>query len=197
MTTLTEVKSWLGEGWEMRWAPPPRGVSLLKEFHMADPAEVEPLCRRGEAVVVYIVASVEDLNVIYGRVKPRVTSCPTATFIRRFRWGEAAEAVKTLVEFALKVDKVPLFQINPEVVRYAGLCGEYPLLCEEPDVVVEALRRRLGRRGNTQVIQPRGDGWALDELVKVLREKIELDAAFAEVVKKVAEDPERLRMCYA
>jgi 2-hydroxy-3-keto-5-methylthiopentenyl-1-phosphate phosphatase len=36
----------------------------------------------------------------------------------------------------------------------------------------------------------------LEELVKILREKIELDAGFVEIVKKIVEDPERLRGCY-
>jgi len=35
----------------------------------------------------------------------------------------------------------------------------------------------------------------LDELVRILREKMELDASFVEIVKKIIEDPERLREC--
>ncbi|MEM1788281.1 MAG: hypothetical protein QW085_06800, partial [Pyrobaculum sp.] len=39
-----------------------------------------------------------------------------------------------------------------------------------------------------------GDVFTL--LVQVLKEKVDLDPAYLEIVKKVVEDPERLRACY-
>ncbi|MGC9051991.1 MAG: hypothetical protein ACP5J3_13810, partial [Pyrobaculum sp.] len=67
--SISQVRSWLGAGWEMYWGPPPRGVYLLKEEYMADPADVDERCGEGP-VVVYVAAVFDTLNVVYGRVKP-------------------------------------------------------------------------------------------------------------------------------
>jgi hypothetical protein len=121
-----------------------------------------------------------------------------ATFMRRFAKSEARQAVKTLIDFATGVDKVPLFQINPELIRFAGLCEEYPVVCEDPVVVVSKLVAASARQLRQREAEspPRPQTWLLEELVKILREKIELDAGFVEIVKKIVEDPERLRGCY-
>jgi hypothetical protein len=131
-------------------------------------------------------------------VKPGLFKCPVATFIRRFAKSEARQAVKTLIDFATGVDKVPLFQINPELIRFAGLCDEYPIICEDPVVVVSKLAATLDKRQRRREAEPplRPQTWLLDELVRILREKMELDASFVDIVKKIIEDPERLRECY-
>jgi len=199
-SVLREVETWLGEGWKMRWGLPQRGVYLLKEVYMAEPSEASSYCSgRDSFVIVYIVASLDGgLDMVYGRVKPGVFECPAATFTRRFPRAEARSAVKTLLDFATKVDKVPLFQINPEVVRFAGLCDEYPLVCEDPAVVIKRLntgvaeakaRRHVGAPGRSGM-------WLVEELARILREKLELDSGFAEVLRRVIEDPDRLRECY-
>jgi hypothetical protein len=168
---------------------------------MAEPSEASAYCKRKDAfVVVYIVASIDGgLDVVYGRVKPGLMECPVATFMKRFARAEAKHAIKTIVDFATKVDKVPIFQINPEVVRFAGLCDEYPLLCEDPVVIIKRLSTGIAeRRGGGERSQPRPSNqtWLLDELVRVLREKLELDPDFAEVIKRVVENPDKLRECY-
>ena len=198
-SVLREVEARLGEGWRMQWEPPPGGVYLLKEVYMAEPEEASAYCGEGDLVVVYIVAALEGgLNVVYGRVKPGLSRCPMATFMRRFAKYEARQAVKTLIDFATGVDKVPLFQINPELIRFAGLCDEYPIVCEDPVVVVSKLVAASARQLRQREAEPppRPQTWLLEELVKILREKIELDAGFVEIVKKIVEDPERLRGCY-
>ncbi|MGC9051381.1 hypothetical protein [Pyrobaculum sp.] len=67
------------------------------------------------------------------------------------------QAVKTLVEFAVSVDRLPLFQLNPEVIRFAGLCDEYSLVCEEPHVVIQRLVERAGRRSEAARPPPGGE----------------------------------------
>jgi hypothetical protein len=198
-SVLTEVVARLGVGWRMQWGPPPNGVYLLKEVYMAEPEEASAYCREGDLVVVYIVAALEGgLNVVYGRVKPSLFKCPVATFIRRFAKSEARQAVKTLIDFATGVDKVPLFQINPELIRFAGLCDDYPVLCEDLVVVVNKLTAASAKRQRRREAEqpPRPQTWLLDELARILREKMELDASFVEIVKKIIENPERLRECY-
>jgi hypothetical protein len=194
--SISQVRSWLGAGWEMYWGQPPKGVYLLKEDYMADPADVDERCGEGP-VVVYVAAVFDTLNVVYGRVKPGVARCPVATFTRRFPMSRVRHAVKTLVEFAVSVDRLPLFQLNPEVIRFAGLCGEYPLVCEEPQVVIQRLAERAGRRPAVVREEGRGGGgWLINELVKVLTDLMERDPSYVEVVRRVVEDPERLRECY-
>jgi hypothetical protein len=41
-----------------------------------------------------------------------------------------------------------------------------------------------------------GGGWLINELVKVLTDLMERDPSYVEVVRRVVEDPERLRECY-
>jgi|GEM_PF-908700 hypothetical protein len=202
-SVLREVETWLGEGWRMRWEMPQRGVYLLKEVYMAEPSEASSYCRgRDSFVVVYIVASLEGgLDVVYGRVKPGVLGCPAATFTRRFSRAETKAAVRTLIDFATKVDKVPLFQINPDVIRFAGLCDEYPLICEDPAVVINRLSAdapKVRRQVEIQVkpeTSAKSSLWLVEELARILRDKLELDGGFAEVLKRVIEDPDRLREC--
>jgi hypothetical protein len=193
--SISRVRSWLGAGWEMYWGQPPRGVYLLKEEYMTDPATVDERCGEG-LVVVYIAAIFDTLSLVYGRVKPGVAKCPVATFVRRFPVSRVRQAVKTLVEFAVSVDRVPLFQLNPEVIRFAGLCNEYPLICEEPSVVIQRLVERTGRRPAATRERDHGVGWLINELVKVLTDLIERDPSYVEVVRLVVKDPERLRECY-
>jgi len=198
-SVLREVEAWLGEGWRMRWGMPQRGVYLLKEVYMAEPSEASSYCRRDSFVVVYIVASLDGgLDVVYGRVKPGALECPAATFTRRFPRAEARSAVKTLVDFAVKVDKVPLFQVNPEVLRFAGLCDDYPLVCEDPAVVIKRLMANAAdkRTHSQRGVSTASGMWLVEELARILREKLELDSGFAEVLKRVIEDPDRLRECY-
>lgn len=194
---LKDVIDVLGEGWKMYWGLPPNGVYLLKEAYMADPEDIEHLCKSGDNIVIYIAATFGGLNIVYGRVKPRPLNCPVATFIKNFNKRDIKAAVKTLIEFALLVEKLPLFQINPEVVRFAGLCEEYPLICEDPLVIVNALKKVEARNRNKPVSVFTSQELVLRELVRVLRDKIEVDSKFIEVVKKVVEDPERLQICYA
>lgn len=195
--SISHVRSWLGTGWEMYWGAPPRGVFLLREEYMADPATVEERCGGGDGpVVVYIVAVFDTLNVVYGRVKPGVTRCPAATFTRRFPMSRVRHAVKTLVEFAVTVDRLPVFQLNSEVIRFAGLCDEYPLVCEEPFVVVRKLVERAVRRPAAAREESRGWGWLINELVKVLTDLMERDSSYVEVVRRVVENPGKLRECY-
>ena len=198
-SVLREVEARLGAGWRMQWGLPPNGIYLLKEAYMAEPEEVSAYCREGDLVVVYVVAALGGgLNVVYGRVKPGLFKCPVATFIKRFAKSEARQAVKTLIDFATGVDKVPLFQINPELIRFAGLCDEYPVVCEDPVVIVGKLAATPAKRQRRREAEPplRPQTWLLDELVRILREKMELEAGFVDIVKKIIEDPERLRECY-
>lgn len=194
--TINRVKSWLGEGWEFYWGLPPSGVYLLKEEYMVDPRTLDVKCGGGDGlVIVYVVASFGSVNVVYGKVKPFITRCPTATFTRSFKRDMIKSAVKLLIEFATTADGVSIFQINPEVVRFAGLCEEYPLVCDEPAAVVKKLEERIARvPGPKRAVG--STGWALGELVRVLNDVVSRDPTFIEVIKKVAEDPERLRACY-
>ncbi len=199
-SVLREVEARLGEGWRMRWGMPQRGVYLLKEVYMAEPSEVSSYCRgRDSFVVVYVVASLDGgLDVVYGRVKPGALECPAATFTRRFPRAEARSAVETLIDFATRVDKVPLFQINPEVIRFAGLCDEYPLICEEPAVVIRRLTAGVAEKKtrSQRVVSTASGMWLVEELARILREKLELDGGFAEVLKRVIEEPDKLKECY-
>lgn len=194
--TINRVKAWLGEGWEFYWGLPPSGVYLLKEEYMVDPGALDVKCGEGNGlVIVYVVASFGPLNVVYGKVKPFLTRCPTATFTRSFKSDMIKGAVKLLIEFATVADGVSIFQINPEVVRYAGLCDDYPLVCDEPVAVVKKLEARISKpSGRGRLV--RGAEWAVGELIRVLNDVVNRDPGFVEVIKKVAEDPERLRACY-
>jgi len=192
---VEEVAKALGEGWTLRWGETPvGGVYMLKEAYMWRPEDVEPYCKRPEKpIVIYIVVSVEGLDVVYSRVRPGPLSCPVATFVKKYRWSDVRTAVKSLVEFITRVERIPYFQLNPELLRLAGLCDEYPLVCDDP---FEVIRRVAAPRGGgaRRLSQPRP---VLEELVKVLRERLEFDASFEVVVRRVVEDPERLRACYA
>ncbi|MFN7105447.1 MAG: hypothetical protein ACK4M3_02515, partial [Pyrobaculum sp.] len=140
---LRQVAEFLGDGWQMYWGPPPPGgIYILKDVYMSDPGDVEAICRQEGFVVVYITAAVRNLYITYGRVRPGVFRCPAATFIRRFDSREVKIAARTLVEFVLKVERLPLFQINPEVLRFADLCQEYLHVCEEPEAVIKRLEER-------------------------------------------------------
>ncbi|MFN3803534.1 MAG: hypothetical protein ACK4SY_00550, partial [Pyrobaculum sp.] len=93
-------------------------------------------------------------------------------------------AARTLVEFVLKVERLPLFQINPEVLRFADLCREYLHVCEDPTAVVKKLEERPATR--EAGVQTAG---GLD----VLRELARRDPQLVELLTRV--DLERLRTC--
>lgn len=180
---LRQVAEFLGDGWQMYWGPPPPGgIYILKDVYMSDPGDVEAICRQEGFVVVYITAAVRNLYITYGRVRPGVFRCPAATFIRRFDSREVKIAARTLVEFVLKVERLPLFQINPEVLRFADLCQEYLHVCEEPEAVIKRLEERpLATR------QAAGGGLA------ALRELTRRDPQLVELLTRV--DLEKLRAC--
>lgn len=186
-STLGQIVEYLGSGWRMHWGyPPVGGVFLLKEVYMSDPAVVSRLCGEESAVIVYITAEVDGVYITYGRVKPGVVGCPVATFSRAFKRAEAREAVRTLVEYALRVERVPPFQINPDVLRFADLCEEYPYLCEESVEIVKRLEERVKRRLDERE-------WR--DLERAIRDLIR-DPQLAKLLRQVVENPERLRECY-
>ncbi|MGC8994386.1 MAG: hypothetical protein ACP5J0_03210, partial [Pyrobaculum sp.] len=61
----------------------------------------------------------------------------------------------------------------------------------------QRLVERAGRRSEAARGEGRGGGgWLINELVKVLADLMERDPSYVEVVRRVVEDPERLRECY-
>lgn len=198
--SVQAVKAWLGADWEMYWGPPPRGVYLLKEAYMADPGDVGEMCQgTDKPVVVYVAASAGGLWIVYGRVKPGVVDCPVATFIKEFG-GDVKKAVRTLVRFVIEVERIPAFQLNPEVLQFAGMCDEYPAVCGDPFDVVKRVVENAGgkaRRGAETRRSPESGLWVVEELARLFRDLVGEDPSFVDVLRKVLEDPHRLRVCYA
>ncbi|MEM1663208.1 MAG: hypothetical protein QW610_02670 [Pyrobaculum sp.] len=193
MSLISQVRERLGVEWELVWRPPPPGVFLLKEEYLTKAEAVESICARGDTPVVYIVVYIGDVVVVYGRVKPAPAKCPVATFSKKFPVGKAREAVRALIDYALEVDKIPVFQLNPDVLRYADLCHLFPLVCDDPVEVISHVKKSR----EVSIRRPKGQaGDVFTLLVQVLKEKVDLDPAYLEIVKKVVEDPERLRACY-
>ncbi|MEM4755457.1 hypothetical protein [Pyrobaculum sp.] len=193
---LEQVRNRLGAGWEMYWGYPPKGVYLLKEEYLSDPSSLTRQCGRDGLVVVYIAAVAGDFAVVYGRVKPHNVGCPVATFVKEFNRSEVRTAVRALVEYATAVDKIPVFQINPEVLRFAGLCDEYPVVCEEPEAVVKRLENREPEKSERSQAAASRSEWVLGEVLRVLSDLVERDPIYVEVLKKVVENPEKLKECY-
>lgn len=200
MNELERIARSLGEGWEVRYALPPPGISVLRDEYMAGQGELEELCSREEAPVIpYIVAEVEGgPTFVFGRVIPAPPGCRTAVFRRRFRRGP--HAARALVEYAVKAEKVPTFQLNPLVVQFAGLCDEYPTVCMEPEEVVRRLEEPRASQGPDAGAT---SGAASSEPPPVLVRDLELlfrelatDPAYARILREILERPERLRQCY-
>lgn len=185
---LAQISQHLGDGWHMYWGHPPSGVFVLKDVYMSDPQEVSQMCREG-AVVVYITAMVGDTYVIHGRVKPGVINCPVVTFVKKYKRRDARDAVGRLIEFVLKVEKLPPFQINPEVLRFADLCWDYPYLCEEPTEVVKALEEKVDKNKH----RARETSKELEDLIRAL---VASDSRMLNLLKQVLENPEKLVECY-
>lgn len=201
--SIQAARAWLGADWDVYWGQPPRGVYLLKEAYMAEPKDGVEMCRGvDKPVVVYVAASAAGLWIVYGRVKPGVVDCPVATFIKEFG-GDVKKAVRTLARFVIEVERLPVFQLNPEVLQFAGMCDEYPAVCGDPFDVVKRVVEEAGRKtrrshGAETSHRSSGPGlWVVDELARLFRDLASEDPSFVDVLRKVLEDPQRLRVCYA
>lgn len=197
MNELERIATALGGGWRMEYTAPPPGVSVLREEYMARQEDLAELCSRDEAPVIpYIVAEVErGPTFVFGRALSVPRGCKTAVFRRRFRRGP--QAASALVEYAVKVEGVPAFQLNPLVIQFAGLCHEYPIACLEPQEAVRRLEeRQREEEGKGPMATAVPSNFLLNEVELLLRE-LAADPTFAHVLRGIAERPERLRECYA